>query len=295
MAIHNQRDFIFVRRFRYMFALRETESSIKMAKSAGLDEQLRTRMQEIGPRFCLKLRWIKRGTIDEGRRRGANGVTGPSGGGEQSERVSASGSGRAAGSASGSGAKEDADMDTDAEDAMGQTASGEDDDEEGALDLLDSVDGQQIELATAQDAADEEAARREMLAASGELGPDPGQGPATETSAGAAADGATVPDAVASTSTSAPAAKKRKRPSGASIRRPRTHSPSSGRIVIPRIAAPKEIPKSELPHHRKLKKGASLLDSLAVTVGLGRGGSKKAGREWEWDPRSQVSRRRFAM
>nr|ASF90190.1 hypothetical protein SPAR05813 [Bartheletia paradoxa] len=45
VTLHVQRDFIFFRRHRYMF--KNTE---------------RTALQEIGPRFTLKLRWLKKGT-----------------------------------------------------------------------------------------------------------------------------------------------------------------------------------------------------------------------------------------
>ena len=44
VTLHNQRDFLFFRRHRYMFA---------SATSA--------RLQEIGPRFTLKLRWLRKG------------------------------------------------------------------------------------------------------------------------------------------------------------------------------------------------------------------------------------------
>jgi ribosome production factor 1 len=44
VTLHNQRDFLFFRRHRYAF--RSTE---KVA------------LQEIGPRFTLKLKWLKRG------------------------------------------------------------------------------------------------------------------------------------------------------------------------------------------------------------------------------------------
>lgn len=72
VAVHNQRDFIFFRRFRYMFELRESELGIARAKERGMDEQVRAKMQEIGPRLTLKLRWIKKGTLASGRLR-ANG------------------------------------------------------------------------------------------------------------------------------------------------------------------------------------------------------------------------------
>ncbi|KAF9285456.1 hypothetical protein BGZ68_003841 [Mortierella alpina] len=46
-TLHNQRDFIFFRRHRYMF---------KNAK--------RVNLQELGPRFTLKLKWLQKGTFD---------------------------------------------------------------------------------------------------------------------------------------------------------------------------------------------------------------------------------------
>lgn len=67
VAVHNQRDFIFFRRFRYMFSLRESEAGMARAKATGMDEQVRAKMQEIGPRLTLKLRWIKKGTLASGR------------------------------------------------------------------------------------------------------------------------------------------------------------------------------------------------------------------------------------
>jgi ribosome production factor 1 len=46
-TLHNQRDFIFFRRHRYVF---------KNAK--------RVNLQELGPRFTLKLKWLQKGTFD---------------------------------------------------------------------------------------------------------------------------------------------------------------------------------------------------------------------------------------
>jgi len=48
VTFHNQRDFIFVRHHRYMFA----------------DKYTKTRLQELGPRFTLKLRWLMAGKFD---------------------------------------------------------------------------------------------------------------------------------------------------------------------------------------------------------------------------------------
>lgn len=47
ITFHNQRDFIFVRHHRYIF-----------------DNKEKSRIQELGPRFTLKLRWLQKGTFD---------------------------------------------------------------------------------------------------------------------------------------------------------------------------------------------------------------------------------------
>ncbi|KAJ1605019.1 IMP4-like U3 small nucleolar ribonucleoprotein (snoRNP) [Cryptosporidium canis] len=63
IAFHNQRDFIFFRHYRYIFRRKRTSSSTspeekqeQAINSAGL--------QEIGPRFTLKLMWIQEGTFN---------------------------------------------------------------------------------------------------------------------------------------------------------------------------------------------------------------------------------------
>lgn len=64
VTLHNQRDYIFVRRHRYVFRdKRETEKSVigpdgKPVKGV---EDIRTGLQELGPRFTLKLRRIDKG------------------------------------------------------------------------------------------------------------------------------------------------------------------------------------------------------------------------------------------
>lgn len=244
VAIHNQRDFIFFRRFRYMFALREGEASAKLAKERGLDEQLRTRMQEIGPRFTLKIRWLKRGTLGEGRKRGATGIT-----------------------------QEPDNLD----------------------DILASLDEPETGLSapTEEDERDEESARAEMMV---QLGEEPSlyqdgsnscveEGEDTSMQIDAKESKKDVSSARGSSSAANPP-KKRKRSETKS---------ASGSIQIPQFTMPKELPKAELPHARKLRKNASILDSLAVQVGHNRGGMKKSKLEWEWNPRMQVSRRKFAL
>lgn len=78
----NSRDFVFVRRYRYMFALKshtlgKTSEKAKR-KKVGLesmapvgdgaeqaDDTVKTRFQEMGPRMTLKMRWIRRGALGE--------------------------------------------------------------------------------------------------------------------------------------------------------------------------------------------------------------------------------------
>lgn len=50
VTFHNQRDFIFVRHHRYIY------------KKEG--DKTRAKLQELGPRFTLKMRWLQEGTFD---------------------------------------------------------------------------------------------------------------------------------------------------------------------------------------------------------------------------------------
>lgn len=64
VTLHNQRDFIFLRRHRYIFRdKRETEKSIVGADGKPVKgvEDIRAGLQELGPRFTLKLRRVDRG------------------------------------------------------------------------------------------------------------------------------------------------------------------------------------------------------------------------------------------
>lgn len=64
MTLHNQRDYIFLRRHRYVFRdKRETEKPVLGADGKPIKgvEDVRVGMQEIGPRMTLKLRRIDRG------------------------------------------------------------------------------------------------------------------------------------------------------------------------------------------------------------------------------------------
>jgi len=51
VTFHNQRDFIFVRHHRYVF-------------EPGKDGKIKSRLQELGPRFTLKMRWLQEGSFD---------------------------------------------------------------------------------------------------------------------------------------------------------------------------------------------------------------------------------------
>ncbi|KAI0603389.1 Brix-domain-containing protein [Biscogniauxia sp. FL1348] len=64
VTFHNQRDYIFVRRHRYIFRdKRSTEKSAVGADGKDLKgvEGIRTGLQELGPRFTLKLRRVEKG------------------------------------------------------------------------------------------------------------------------------------------------------------------------------------------------------------------------------------------
>lgn len=50
VTFHNQRDFVFVRHHRYIY---RKES-----------DKVRARLQELGPRFTMKLKWIQEGSFD---------------------------------------------------------------------------------------------------------------------------------------------------------------------------------------------------------------------------------------
>ncbi|KAK5627718.1 hypothetical protein RRF57_003433 [Xylaria bambusicola] len=63
-TFHNQRDYIFFRRHRYIFReRRETEKSVVAADGKNMVgvENIRSGLQELGPRFTLKLRRISKG------------------------------------------------------------------------------------------------------------------------------------------------------------------------------------------------------------------------------------------
>jgi len=79
VTFHNQRDFIFVRAHRYIFKEKDRPSSSLTDNNKKATKQLdhttaptqpktemavKTKLQELGPRFTLKLRWLQEGTFD---------------------------------------------------------------------------------------------------------------------------------------------------------------------------------------------------------------------------------------
>lgn len=80
VTFHNQRDFIFVRHHRYVYRKEDkvpANSAVLAAKrqkkKEGKDstvqlptttETTRARLQELGPRFTLKLKWLQEGTFN---------------------------------------------------------------------------------------------------------------------------------------------------------------------------------------------------------------------------------------
>lgn len=77
VTFHNQRDYIFVRHHRYIFKDKAEEEAKKkiVAKMSKARENfnntndtpmpgINTRLQELGPRFTLKMRWLQEGTFE---------------------------------------------------------------------------------------------------------------------------------------------------------------------------------------------------------------------------------------
>jgi ribosome production factor 1 len=55
VAFHNQRDFIFFRHHRYIFEEKEKKAD---------GQTVKVRLQELGPRFTLRLEQLQKGTMD---------------------------------------------------------------------------------------------------------------------------------------------------------------------------------------------------------------------------------------
>mmetsp|Transcript_7109 Transcript_7109/g.19895 ORF Transcript_7109/g.19895 Transcript_7109/m.19895 type:complete len:354 (-) Transcript_7109:969-2030(-) len=64
VSFHNQRDYIFVRQHRYIFDEKNDKQKNKMMEQKVGGPPVNTRLQELGPRFTLRLRWLQEGTFD---------------------------------------------------------------------------------------------------------------------------------------------------------------------------------------------------------------------------------------
>jgi ribosome production factor 1 len=62
VTFHNQRDFIFFRHHRYVFEEKEKKASSKAKE--GPKKVVQARLQELGPRFTLKLEAVQKGTFN---------------------------------------------------------------------------------------------------------------------------------------------------------------------------------------------------------------------------------------
>ncbi len=85
VTLHNQRDYIFLRRHRYVFReKRATEKSVVSTDGKEVKgvEGIRTGLQELGPRFTMKLR-----RVDKGIQRGGDGVEWEWKGGMEKQRT----------------------------------------------------------------------------------------------------------------------------------------------------------------------------------------------------------------
>lgn len=67
VTFHNQRDYLFVRHHRYIFDEIQDAKRVQAVKEHDKTNpmpNINTRLQELGPRFTLKLRWLQEGTFD---------------------------------------------------------------------------------------------------------------------------------------------------------------------------------------------------------------------------------------
>jgi ribosome production factor 1 len=63
VTFHNQRDYLFVRHHRYVFNEKTEQAASKKDEDTG-KPPVKARLQELGPRFTLKLRWLQEGSFD---------------------------------------------------------------------------------------------------------------------------------------------------------------------------------------------------------------------------------------
>ncbi|GAA5922796.1 rRNA-binding ribosome biosynthesis protein RPF1 [Sporobolomyces koalae] len=255
----NSRDFVFIRRYRYMFALKshrlgktkngrsDVERMTEVNPDEEIDDTIKTRFQEIGPQFTIKMRWIRRGPLGEtGDERDLR---------EKQERET----GEAAqefGSNDGQGPDDELNIDGDHE-------SAQDDEDRKA----------------------EEEAKRELGLDQSDRTGQPNFPSAVPPSAPTATSEPTDPEN--------PNPKKRKRRSKPSHP---LYRPSPSPSVSPE---PEPVPLPNANGKKKNPELASALSTVGKTwhAGRGEGGVRDAAkrREWNWDAKMQVSRRKFFL
>ena len=64
VTFHNQRDYIFVRHHRYVFKPGSAPASDDAKKEGGKKSKTSAKLQELGPRFSMKMRWLLEGGFD---------------------------------------------------------------------------------------------------------------------------------------------------------------------------------------------------------------------------------------
>lgn len=248
----NSRDFVFIRRYRYMFALKSHALGSK--KKVGLERQgpanpdeddtIKARFQEIGPRMTVKMRWIRRGALGET-------------GDERQERERAE-KGEEGGIVEGG---EDEEGDIDINETGGTNEAAQDDDEAAEEKEAAKAIGLDDKDADGQPNFDFAAAAAEAEASRAAAGPST----ATAKPAKPVKRPRTIP-------------RKRKLPYHALLRPPPSPSPEPGY---------QESQPVPLPSKDGKIKESSLLSTVGKTwhAGKGEGGVRegKKRREWGWE------------
>ncbi|GJN92179.1 hypothetical protein Rhopal_005209-T1 [Rhodotorula paludigena] len=279
----NSRDFVFIRRYRYMFALKshrlgKTKKSVsdvpRMTEpnpEHEVDDTVKTRFQEIGPQMTLKMRWIRRGPLGETGNERELRERYEAETGEQAQEF-----GEEAGQPGAEGEEGD-EMDLDGE--LGGREDG--DGGEGARDDEDD------------DAEAEEEAKRAIgLDAADSTGqpnfpPSPADASAAPPAAAADASPADGPANPKKRPRTTP--RVRKKPYHALLNPPPSNSPSPEPEAVPLPTIGK----------KKNKDLESAIETVGKTwhAGKGEGGVRESAkrREWNWEAKMQVSRRKFFL
>ncbi|GAA5970550.1 hypothetical protein JCM3765_000804 [Sporobolomyces pararoseus] len=273
----NSRDFVFIRRYRYMFALKshrlgkttkgrsDVERMTETNPDEEIDDTVKTRFQEIGPQFTIKMRWIRRGPLGET-------------GDEREKRE-----------------KQEAETGEAAEEFGEEpTTRGEDDD--GELNIDGDDEAMRDDEDEEEEAEAEEQAKREIgLDQSDSLGQPnfPPVPPTASTSTSSAQPSTTTTTEEEGADQPNPKKRKRRTKPSHPLYRP---SPSPSVTPEPE---PVPLPNAKGNGKKKNPELQSALSTVGKTwhAGRGEGGVRDAAkrREWNWDAKMQVSRRKFFL